>query len=148
MAGVVDQLQEGFARLGESVQRLIRVEIALAQAEMADKAKRFGKAGIYAGGAAVLAFFAVFGILIGAIWGLGELLPIWASALIVALLFLIGAGLLVKMAIGSAKKAGGPLPQAAIGNVQELPHDLKGAMDGAPTPGGANGAAATQERRA
>ena len=130
MRDVVTQLQDGFARLAEGLQRLIRLEIELAKAEMGDKAKRFTKAAIFGGAAGVLAFFGVFGILIAAIWGLGEVLPIWASALIVAVVFFLAAGILVKMAIGSAKRAGGPLPEAAIGNVQPLPEQLKHAVEG------------------
>ena len=127
MRDLIDRLQDVSNRMAEQVQRLVRAEIQLAQAEMADKAKRFGKAGAFAGAAAVFAFFAVFGLLIAAIWGIAEWLPVWASALIVALVFLLIAAVFVLLAVRSAKKAGAPVPEAAIANIQELPEELKSA---------------------
>ena len=129
MRDLIDRLQDVSTRVQEQAQRLVRAEIDLAKAEMADKAKRFGKAGAFAGAGAVFAFFAVFGLLIAAIWGLGEALPIWASALIVAFLFLLVAGVFVLLAVRSAKKAGAPVPEAAIANIQPLAEELKGVRE-------------------
>ncbi len=125
MRDIIDRFQDVSGRMTEHAQRLVRAEIDLAKSEMADKAKRFTKAGIFAAIAGIFGFFAVFGILIAAIWAIGELLPIWASALIVALLFLVVAGVFVLLAVRSAKKAGSPVPEAAIANIQSLPEELK-----------------------
>ena len=124
MRELIDRLQDVSGRVQEQAQRLVRAEIDLAKAEMADKAKRYGMAGVLGAGAGVLAFFAVFGLLIAAIWGLGEAMPIWLAALIVALIFLLGAGILVLLAVRSAKKAGTLVPEAAIANIQPLADEL------------------------
>lgn len=125
MRDIIDRLQDVSGRMTEHAQRLVRAEIELAKSEMADKAKRFTKAGVFAAIAGIFGFFAVFGLLIAAIWAIGELLPIWASALIVAVFFLVIAGLFVLLAVRSARKAGSPIPEAALANIQSIPEDLK-----------------------
>ena len=125
MFGTVDRLQELLGRLVAEVQGLIRAEIQLAQAEMADKAKSAARAAAYAAIAGVLLFFSVFGFLIAAIWGLGEALPIWASALIVSFVFVALAGLVGYIAVRRAKSAAPLMPDAAIENVRTLPDDLR-----------------------
>ncbi len=124
MISVVDRLQELTSRLAEQVQVLVRLEIKLAQAEMTDKAKIAARAAVFGVVAGVLAFFAVFGLLIAAIWGLGELMPIWASALIVAAVFLLVAGIVGMMAMKRAKRATPPIPAAAIATAKPLPEEL------------------------
>ena len=128
MFGTVDRLQELLGRLVAEVQGLIRAEIQLAQAEMADKAKSAARAAAYAAIAGVLLFFSVFGFLIAAIWGLGEALPIWASALIVSFVFVALAGLVGYIAVRRAKSAAPLMPDAAIENVRTLPDDLREAI--------------------
>jgi uncharacterized membrane protein YqjE len=128
MFGTVDRLQELLGRLVAEVQGLIRAEIALAQAEMAEKAKSAARALAYIAVAGVLLFFSVFGFLIAAIWGLGEVLPIWASALIVSFLFVALAALVGYIAMRRAKSAGPLYPDAAVENVRTLPDDLREAI--------------------
>ena len=125
MFGTVDRLQELLGRLVAEVQGLVRAEIQLAQAEMADKAKSAARALTYAAIAGVLLFFSTFGFLIAAIWGLGEALPIWAAALIVAFLFVALAGLVGYIAVRRAKRAAPVFPDAAFENVRTLPDDLR-----------------------
>ena len=92
MFGAMDRIQDLGTRLTEELRTLIRLEIQLVQAEMTDKAKSAARALAYAAIAGVFAFFAVFGLLIALIWGIGEFMPIWLSAVIVTLLFLGARG--------------------------------------------------------
>jgi uncharacterized membrane protein YqjE len=128
MFAAIDRLQELSGRLAEEVRMLVRLEIQLAQAEMTDKAKSVGRIVAYAAVAGVFLFFAVFGLLIAAIWGLGEVLPIWASALIVTLFFVLLAALVGLLAVRRAKKIGPPYPDEAVANLQTLPDDIREAI--------------------
>jgi protein-S-isoprenylcysteine O-methyltransferase Ste14 len=125
MREVVDRMQDTVGRLAEQMQTLVRLEIQLAKTEIAEKAKSAAKGAAFFAAAGVLLFFAVFGFLVAAIWGLGEFMPIWLAALIVALLFVAGAGLLAFIGLRSARRATPPIPEKAIGNVQPLPHEIK-----------------------
>jgi uncharacterized membrane protein YqjE len=128
MFQTIDRLQELTGRLAEEVQTLIRLEIQLAQAEMAQKAKSAARAAIYGAIAGVLLFFAVFGFLIAAIWGLGEAVSIWLSALIVSLGFVLLAGIVGLIALRRAKRATPPYPADAIESIATLPEDLERAV--------------------
>jgi uncharacterized membrane protein YqjE len=128
MFGAMDRIQELIARLTAEVQQLIRLEIQLAQAEVAEKVKSAGRALAYAAVAGVFAFFAVFGLLIAAIWGIGEFLPIWAAALIVTGVFLLLAGLVGLIAVKRAKRATPPYPGETLDTLRTMPDELKGAL--------------------
>ncbi len=122
---MVDRLQEMVARLGEQVQTLVRLEIALAKSEVSDKVRGFGKAAVYGAIAGVFAFFAVFGLLLTMIWVLDVFLPLWASALIVTAFFLLLAAIFGLIAMRKAKQASPPLPEATIATVRPLPSELR-----------------------
>ena len=124
----MDRIQELVARLTEELRTLIRLEIQLAQAEMTDKAKSAARALAYAAIAGVFAFFAVFGLLIAGIWGLGEFMPIWLGALIVTAVFLVLAGVVGLIAMKRAKRATPPCPDQAYEAVRTMPEEIKEAL--------------------
>lgn len=66
------------------VTALVHEEVALARAEMSEKAKKLGVGAGMFGGAALCAVFALAALIAAAIAAIGGLLPIWAAALIVA----------------------------------------------------------------
>ena len=113
MFGATDRIQELAGRLTDEVRTLIRLEIELIQTEMTDKAKSAARALAYAAIAGVFAFFAVFGLLITLIWGIGEFMPIWLSALIVTLLFLAIAAL-VGCSRSPRQARGAALPRRGV----------------------------------
>jgi hypothetical protein len=91
-------------QVSEQASRLVRAEIALAKAELAEKAK---KSGIGAGllvMALLILVYAVGVLLLAAVYGLGTVWPLWLSALAIGgfmllvtiLLALVGAQLLKK----------------------------------------------------
>ncbi len=128
MFGAMDRIQELVARLTEELRTLIRLEIQLVQAEMTDKAKSAARALAYAAIAGVFAFFAIFGLLITLIWGLGEFMPIWLGALIVTLVFLALAALVGYIAMRRAKRAVPPYPDQAYEAVKTMPEEIKEAL--------------------
>lgn len=74
---------------------IVRGEIELAKAEMRESAQRAGKGAGMFGAAAFLAFTAWFLITFAAAFGLVAAgLPVWAGMLIVAVVYLLTAGLL------------------------------------------------------
>lgn len=93
--------------LSEQTTRLVRAEVALAKAELTEKATRSGiGAGLVAGGLAVLAY--AFGVLIWAgVLGLDVVWPLWLSALVVGLFLVLVAVVLALVGVRLLKKAGG-----------------------------------------
>ncbi len=125
MFGTVDRLQELLGRIVAELQQLIRIELQLAQTEMAEKAKSAARAFAYAAIAGVFLFFSIFGFLIAAIWGLGEVVPIWAAALIVSSGFVVLAGLVGLVALRRARRATPPYPDGAVNAVRDMPADIR-----------------------
>ena len=85
---------ELFGRLSAQTSDLVRGEIALAKAELAEKAKASGIGiGLFAA-AGLLGFFAFAVLITTAILGLANAVPAWLAALIVAVVLLLIAGIL------------------------------------------------------
>ncbi|MFE2823306.1 phage holin family protein [Streptomyces sp. NPDC059271] len=122
----------GHEPVGELVQRasqqlteLVRGEMQLAQAEMKEKGKRYGKSGGLFGGASLAGFLMLQALVVTAIASLDLVLPLWAAALIVtAVLGVIAA----VMALGGKKqaaKASSPIPETTIENVKADVAEIK-----------------------
>ena len=80
------------ARITQETSTLVRVELRLAQLEMARKGKYAGVGAGLLGGGGLCAVFGLGTLVAAAVLGLAVVLPGWAAALIVAgALFLIGA---------------------------------------------------------
>jgi hypothetical protein len=84
------------AQASQEVSEIVRAEIALAKAELASSAKNGAVAGGLFGAAGYLAFLASILVTIAAAYGLVAAgLPAWLAFLLVAVLFLVLAGVLV-----------------------------------------------------
>ncbi|MFF2655148.1 phage holin family protein [Streptomyces sp. NPDC058045] len=106
------------SRASEQVSQLVQQEMRLAQAEMTQKGKRFGVGGGLFGGAGVVAFVAFEALVAAGVAAVWLVLPLWASALVVAGFLLLTAGLLAllgKWEIGRAKPAA---PRETIASVR------------------------------
>ena len=88
---------------------LARKEIELAEAEMMVKGKRVGLGAGMFGGAGLLGLFGLGALTVAAILGLAIVLPGWASALIVAGIYLGLAGIIALMG-GIELRRAKPLP--------------------------------------
>ena len=79
-------------RLSEQTSRLVRDELLLARVELKDSVKHAGVGvGLFSGGG-ILALFGFGALVTGAIAGLALVLPLWLSALIVAAVLFMAAG--------------------------------------------------------
>jgi hypothetical protein len=109
---------ELIALLGDQVSRLVRDEVRLAQAEVTQKAKRFGiGAGLF-GGAGIVAILGLGALVTAAILGLADVMPGWLAAIIVAVVLFAVAGILALLGKKDVAKAAPPVPTDAIASVQ------------------------------
>lgn len=107
------------SRFTEQVTRLVRAEIDLAKAELAEKAKAAGIGAGLLGGAAFLGFFTFAVLITAAILGLSEAVAPWLAALIVFAVLALLTGLLALLGVRSLKKSSPPQPEKAIAGLKE-----------------------------
>lgn len=126
---------ELFSEFMEQGRRLLRAEVTLAKAELRTEAKKASAgAGLLAGGGVVLLLGALtfVAFLVAA---LATVLPVWASALIVAVLLLAVGGAVAWAGLGRLKRIHGP--QRTIQTLKEdgqwasrTAHSMKSQMHG------------------
>jgi uncharacterized membrane protein YqjE len=105
---------------------LVKGEIELAKLELIAKGKKFGVgAGLIAAALIVLLLFVTM-LLTAAVLGLGEIMPPWLAALLVALVLLIVAAVLAFIGYKSVQKALPPTPERTLINLQTDVNVLKG----------------------
>jgi uncharacterized membrane protein YqjE len=105
---------------------LVKGEIELAKLELTAKAKTFGVgAGLIAGALIVLLLFVTM-LLTAAVLGLGEIMPPWLAALLVAFVLLLIAAILAFIGYKSVQKALPPKPERAMRNLERDLNVLKG----------------------
>lgn len=129
MRDMIDRLQEGAFKVSEQAQRLVRAELALAQAEIKAKAQQAAPGVgliVFAGALALLALFA---IMISIIWAIANLVPLWAAALITAVGFLVLAALCGLVGKSILQKVGPPTPDTAIGIAKSTPAEFGIGLD-------------------
>ncbi len=124
MRDMIDRLQEGAFKVSEQAQRLVRAELALAQAEIKAKAQQAAPGIGLIVFAGALAFLALFAIMISIIWAIANLVPLWAAALITAVGFLVLAALCGLAGKAILKKVGPPTPDTAIGIAKGTPAEF------------------------
>jgi uncharacterized membrane protein YqjE len=105
--------------LSGQVSTLVRHEVELAKAELAEKA---GKAGVGAGmlaGAAVAALLMLGSLTAFLIIVLALALPAWAAALLVTALWGAAAGVLALQGRARLREMGKPVPEKTLDSVKE-----------------------------
>lgn len=112
-------LEELLKRLANETGTLVRQEIALARAEMREKAKAGGVGAAMLGGGLVVAIMAAGALTAMLILALATAMPGWLSALIVAVLFGLLAALLVRSGMTAIKRAMPPVPEASMDRAKE-----------------------------
>lgn len=113
----------------EQLSRLVRDEITLAKAELAEKGKRAGiGAGLF-GGAGALAVYGLGAAIATGIIALDLVLPLWLAALIVTVVLFAIAGVLALLGRRQISRAVPPEPLAAVesvkADVDEVKHAVK-----------------------
>jgi uncharacterized membrane protein YqjE len=106
------------ARLSEQVSHLVRDEMALAQIEAKEKAKRLGLGlGLFGGSG----FVALLGVLCGisaAVLGLATVVDAWLAALLVALALFAAAGALAVVGRSDLRRGTPPVPMEAVASTK------------------------------
>ncbi|MFF2364589.1 phage holin family protein [Streptomyces sp. NPDC058122] len=122
----------GHEPVGELVQRasqqlteLVRGEMKLAQAEMKEKGKRYGKSGGLLGGASLAGLLMLQALVATAIAALALLLPLWAAALIIAAVLGVIAAALALSGKKQAAAASPLTPENTIKNVKADVAEIK-----------------------
>ncbi len=118
-------LGELFSELAQETSTLVRQEVNLAKTEMSHKASRAGRhIGVLAAGGAV-AYAGLLAILAGVIVLLDNVMPLWASALLVGVVVAVVGYLLARRAIDALKRE----DFAPRETVQTLKEDQQWAKD-------------------
>ncbi|MCX5008606.1 phage holin family protein [Streptomyces sp. NBC_00638] len=112
-------------RASEQLTELVRGEMKLAQAEMQEKGKRYGKSGGLFGGASLAGFLMLQALVAAVIAALALLLPVWAAALIVTAVLGVIAAVLALSGKQQIGKAAPPTPQSTIENVKADVAEIK-----------------------
>lgn len=116
-------------KASEQLSRLVRDEIALAKAELAEKGKHAGIGVGLFGGGGVLAMYGVGAMIATLIIVLNLFLPLWLAALIMTVVLFATAGLLALLGKNQVTKAVPPEPSSAIesakADVDEVKHAIK-----------------------
>jgi uncharacterized membrane protein YqjE len=105
-------------RAAEQISRLVRDELKLAQAELAEKGKHAGFGLGLFGAAGVVALFGVFGLLTTVVLALSLVMPAWLAALLVAVALLCVAGILAIVGRRQVKQAAPPVPSETVASVK------------------------------
>ena len=106
-------------QLSNQTTELVRHEVELAKAELRVKGKRAGIGAGMFGGAGALGVYALGALTAAIIAGIAEALPVWASALIVAVLYGAIAGILALRGKKKVQQATPPLPEETVQSVKE-----------------------------
>ncbi|HCB03376.1 MAG TPA: hypothetical protein DEQ43_03835 [Nocardioides bacterium] len=113
-------------RLSEQLPELIRSELRLAQAELAEKGKHAGVGiGLFSG-AGLLAVYGLAGVLATAVIALDLVLPLWLAALIVTVVVLIAAAIAALLGRKQVSEATPPAPERAIAGIKQDVEAVKG----------------------
>jgi uncharacterized membrane protein YqjE len=102
------------ARLSEQVSHLVRDELALAQVEAKQKAKRMGLGFGMFGASGALAFYGLGAAVAAAVLGVATQLTPWLAAIVVAGGLFLLAGMIALTGKRSVAKGSPPLPKEAI----------------------------------
>ena len=121
MASVPQQersVGELLSELATETTALVRAEVKLATTEMTQKAADAGKqAAVIAVGSA-LAAVSLLVLLSALVLGLGTLIPMWASALLVGAVVGVVAVIVIQVGVAALKRVD-PTPQQTIKSLQE-----------------------------
>jgi len=111
-------LGELFAELANETTNLVRQELQLAKTEMTQKATQAGKDVGMIGAGGALAYAGLLALIAALIIGLGELIPLWLSALIVGLV-VVGIGyVLIQRGLTELKRID-PTPHQTVQTLKE-----------------------------
>lgn len=104
---------------------LVRGELRLAQAEMKEKGRHYGRGAGMLGGAGVVGFLMLEALVATVIAALALTLPLWAGALIVAAVLGVVAAVLAAAGRKQLAQAAPPAPEQAMAGVKADVAEIK-----------------------
>ena len=107
------------AQLASDIASLVRHELQLAKAEMAEKAKSAGIGAGMLSASAVAALLTLGSLTALVMVGLAQLLPLWLSVLIVTLLWAVATATLALLGKRKVEDAVPFVPEQTIENIKE-----------------------------
>ncbi|MDP9314250.1 MAG: phage holin family protein [Chloroflexota bacterium] len=107
-----------FAELANETSTLVRQEVQLAKTEVTQKVTSAGKDAGMIGAGGALAYAGLLAVLAAVIIGLGQLIPMWLSALLVGLV-VIGVGYALIQSGLNALRRIDPTPSETIQTIKE-----------------------------
>lgn len=107
-----------FAELATETSTLVRQEVQLAKTELTQKVTSAGKDAGMIGAGGALAYAGLLALIAAVIIGLGQLIPMWLSALIVGLV-VVGIGYMLIQSGLKALKSIDPAPRETIETLKE-----------------------------
>jgi Putative Actinobacterial Holin-X, holin superfamily III len=119
-------------QLADDVSTLVRQELELARAEMTAKARRAGIGLGELGSGGIVGLFALGALTTCVIAALALVMPVWAAALIVAVVYGAIAAVLVVIGRRQLDEAGPPVPERTRQTIKE---DIEWAKDRKPSSG-------------
>jgi uncharacterized membrane protein YqjE len=126
--GTDQSTSELVQKASEQISRLVRDEIALAKAELAEKGKHAGIGVGLFGGGGVLALYGVGALFATLIIVLDLFLPLWLAALIVTVVLFGTAGILALLGKKQVNRAVPPEPSDAIASAKADVDEVKQAI--------------------
>jgi len=111
--------------LMNQVAALMHDELALAKVEMAEKGKRAGLGAGLSSASGVAAFFGAGCLTACAVAALSLVMPVWAAALIVGVVYLVIAGVVFLLGRNQMRRAAPPVPEQTVESLKEDVECLK-----------------------
>lgn len=106
-------------QLSDDMSKLVRQELKLAQAEMTEKGKKAGKGVGMFGAAAIVGMLALLTFTCCVVAALATGMPVWLAALIVTVVYAIGAGALALIGKQRVSEATPAVPEQTVETVKE-----------------------------
>ncbi|GIF03542.1 phage holin family protein [Actinoplanes siamensis] len=115
-------------RASEQLSKLVRDELTLAKAELAEKGKHAGIGVGLFGGAGVFAMYGVGALIATAVIALDLVWPLWLAALVITVAIFAVAGVLALIGRAQLRRAVPPEPKAAIEGLKADVDEVKQAV--------------------
>jgi hypothetical protein len=112
-------------RASQQLSQLVRDEMRLAQAEMTEKGKRFGKGGGLFGGAGLIGVLTLQAAVATVIAALSLVMDVWVAALIVTGVLAAVTALMAVLGKQQVRKASPPTPERTVDSVKADVSEIK-----------------------
>ncbi|MFJ6080363.1 phage holin family protein [Streptomyces sp. NPDC092369] len=124
-SGAQEPVGDLVQRASQQLSQLVRDEMRLAQAEMVQKGRRFGKGGGLFGGAGLLGVLTLQALVVTVIAALSLVMDVWAAALITTAALAAVTGLMAALGKQQISKASPPTPEQTIDSVKADVAEIK-----------------------